>query len=75
MLLACVCVFLAQHRPCENQWQSPEPPIAIGATAPIVQNIENGFVPYHLIPRFPIADAVLERAREVNQNRPHLRRR
>lgn len=81
---ALVMYFLLanQTKPCEQQGQKPvpqqtaEPPLADGPVPPpIVQ--PGGFVPYHLIPRprFPLADAFIERCRCLAQNRPHLWRR
>lgn len=69
-------VLLSQQKPCEQQGQTAEPPLALGPVpAPIVQNPQNGFVPYHLIPvqrpRFPVANAALERVRCVIHNRFH----
>lgn len=74
MMTAILCSFLAsQHVPCEVR-PTPEPPLAVGVSMPIVLNVQNGFVPFHLIPkpRFPVADAVVERVRCFAQNRPRL---
>lgn len=53
--------------------QTAEPPLHDGPVPPPIV-YPGGFVPYHLIPkpRFPIADAVVERVRFFSQNRPRL---
>ncbi len=71
MSVLLLAIALAQHRPCEAQAPSPEPPLAVGVAVPCVQDVRNGFVPYHLIPverhRFPVAEAIVERARAIRR--------
>ncbi len=69
MYVLLLAIALAQHRPCEAQAPSPEPPLAVGVAVPCVQDVRNGFVPFHLIPksRCPIIERI--------ENRQHIWRR